>query len=103
MKNFTKAVLSIRPGSEFAANGTEITVWHSDDKNGLSQPTQEEVDAAVIAFNENEDITEARKVEYELQGMDREKAIDAVLEGDTDFLGDYRAKKAAVKAQHPRK
>ena len=61
MDNLSKVLRKIRPEAEYSLHNGEIYQWIKDDVNGLGQPTQQEIDDALLLVEKDDQIAELYK------------------------------------------
>lgn len=96
-----RALLSLRPGAEWACNGEtyEGLIWH--DTNELPPPTKEEVNQEIARLQQEWKNTEYQRLR-EKEYPDFREYLDGVVKGNQEQIQSYIDKCLAVKAKYPK-
>ena len=98
MENLIKVVRKIRPDAEFSISNDNL-IWHKNGSLDLGEPTQAEIDAALLALDK-ESYKDDRKADYEAQGLTFNSFVEMLIKDDTAGMAQYRSKRAAIKLNH---
>ena len=103
--NISKALLSLRPGAEWALDGEDYNniVWLEKPvwEGGQKKPTREEVEAEVVRLQQEWENTEYQRLRAK-EYPDFKEYLDAIVKGDTAQMEAYIDACLAVKAKYPK-
>lgn len=107
--DYYRIVENILPGADFNPACFEFSEEDARAKklwrDARPMPTQQQISAewaSIQAILADEAVKEARKKDYEKDGLSFNRFIELIIEEDEAGMAAFRAKRAQIKARHPK-